>query len=178
MSVLRMRAEAAIAASLARGSLTWSTPCTMGTATTSTICSSQSRTGATWSSLTWDTCQFWGREADPGSDVRPCEIGGVRNVRLDDDRSAPRMAEFLGEPVIEVFFAFDTGSRHRQGFRSADPGRVGPARLRALMIATGLVALDCAPEPVGRHPRLGFEPGLSGPDLGRVGRGEIGLLAA
>jgi putative flavoprotein involved in K+ transport len=38
--------------------------------------------------------------------------------------------------------------------------------MRAQLIATGLVALDCAPEPPGRHPRLGFDPARPGQTWG------------
>ena len=116
--------------------------------------------------LTWDTCQFWGREAIRGAIFDHVKSAGFAKLRVDEDRSAPRMAEFLNEPVIEVFFSFDTAVGTGKGFARLIPDAAAGFGLRAWMFATGLVALDCAPEPVGRHPRLGFEPAYPGQTWG------------
>jgi cation diffusion facilitator CzcD-associated flavoprotein CzcO len=117
-------------------------------------------------SLTWDTCQFWGRDAVRRAMFKHATPAGLSNLRLDDDRSAPKTAEFLGEPVIEVFFSFDTNVGTGKGFARLTPGSSARVGLRALMIATILVSLDCAPEPVGRHPGLGFDPAYPGQTWG------------
>jgi hypothetical protein len=54
-------------------------------------------------SLTWDTCQFWGRDAVGDALLRHAETSGFANLRLDDDRSSPQAIDFLGERVLEVF---------------------------------------------------------------------------
>ena len=77
-----------------------------------------------------------------------------------------RLAEFLGEPVVEVFFAFDTAVGTGKGFARLTPDASGTVGLRAWMIATALVALNCAAEPEGRHPRLGFDPAYPGQTWG------------
>ena len=117
-------------------------------------------------SLTWDTCQFWGRDAVRNAMFERAAPAGFGNVRLDEERSAPRMAEFLGDSVVEVFFAFDTAVGTGKGFARLTPDSAAGLGMRALMIATGLVALDCAPEPAGRHPRLGFDPAYPGQTWG------------
>ena len=113
-------------------------------------------------SLTWDTRQFWGRDEVRNAVIENARSVGFSNLRLDDERSAPRMAEFLGRPVLEVFFAFDTNVGTGKGFTrltADDSTKVG---FRAWMVATSLYALNCAPEPVGRHPRQGFDPAFPG----------------
>lgn len=117
-------------------------------------------------SLTWDTCQFWGRDGVRDALCAHAGPAGVRRVRIDDDRSAPRLTEFLGETVLELFFAFDTAVGTGKGFVRLCPDDSAPFGLRAWMIATGLVALDCAPEQAGRHPRLGFDPQYPGQTWG------------
>lgn len=116
--------------------------------------------------LTWDTCQFWGRDAIRAAMFEHAAPAGFKNLRLDDERSAPRTADFLGRAVVEVFFAFDTAVGTGKGFARLCPDASARFGLRAWMIATGLVALNCAPEPVGRHPRLGFEPAYPGQTWG------------
>ncbi len=117
-------------------------------------------------SLTWDTCQLWGRDAvrDAMFDYAPS--AGFKALRLDDERPAPCLAEFLGEEVVEVFFAFETAVGTGKGFARLASDESGPFGMRAWMIATGLVALNCAPDAVGRHPRLGFEPAYPGQTWG------------
>ncbi|MGB8390532.1 MAG: hypothetical protein WCE76_22775, partial [Mycobacterium sp.] len=46
-------------------------------------------------SMTWDTCQFWGRDAIRDAIFTHATPAGFTNLHLDDERSAPRMAEFL-----------------------------------------------------------------------------------
>lgn len=116
--------------------------------------------------LTWDTCQFWGRGAIRDEMLTRGGPAGVANLRLDPERSAPKVAEFLGTPYVEVFFAFDTAVGTGKGFARLARGDAAQAGLRAHLIATMLVALDCAPEHVGRHPRLGFEPARPGQTWG------------
>lgn len=117
-------------------------------------------------SLTWDTCQFWGRETVRQVFFDHAAPAGFVKLRLDDDRSAPRPAEFLGESVLEVFFAFDTAVGSGKGFARLIPDPATEFGMRAWMVATGLVALNCAPEPAGRHPRLGFDPAYPGQTWG------------
>jgi len=116
--------------------------------------------------LTWDTCQFWGRDAIRDAIFTHAAQAGLTNMRLDDERSAPRVAEFLGDPVVELFFGFDTAFGTGKGFARLTRDESSKFGLRALMIATSLVALNCAPEPVGRHPRLGFDPAYPGQTWG------------
>jgi len=116
--------------------------------------------------LTWDTCQFWGRQAVREAMVEHAASAGIANLRLDVERSAPRMAEFVGEPFVEIFFAFDTAVGTGKGFARLAPDASATFGLRAQLIATGLVALHCAPEPTGRHPRLGFDPAYPGQTWG------------
>jgi putative flavoprotein involved in K+ transport len=118
--------------------------------------------------LTWDTCQFWGRQAVREAMVEYAASAGITNLRLDVERSAPRTAEFIGEPVIEMFFAFDTAVGTGKGFARLAHDASAESGMRAQLIATGLVALDCAPEPAGRHPRLGFDPAYRGQTWGEA----------
>ena len=113
-------------------------------------------------SLSWDTCQFWGRDAVRDAMFGYCEPAGLTNLRLDDERSAPRMADFAGSAVAEVFFSFDTTVGWGKGFARLVPDDSAPQGMRALMVGTALVGLHCAPEPKGRHPRLGFDPEYPG----------------
>jgi len=116
--------------------------------------------------LTWDTCQFWGRQAVREEMVKHAASAGIANLRLDAQRSAPRVAEWVGEPFVEMFFAFDTAVGTGKGFARLAPDASAEFGMRAQLIATGLVALDCAPEPTGRHPRLGFDPAYPGQTWG------------
>ena len=45
-------------------------------------------------SLTWDTCQFWGRDALRDAVFEAAAQTGFTDLRLDPDRSAPRVATF------------------------------------------------------------------------------------
>ena len=117
-------------------------------------------------SLTWDTYQYWGRDTVRDALFERAEPMGFRDVHLDPDRSAPRIADFIGEPMAEVFFAFRTEVGAGKGFVRLTLDDDAPHGLRALMLATSLHALDCAPEPEGRHPRLGFEPEFEGQTYG------------
>ena len=117
-------------------------------------------------SLTWDTCQFWGRDELREAIFERAASAGFTNLHVDEQRSAPRLAEFLGEPVVEVFFAFDTAVGTGKGFARLTPDASGTVGLRGWMIATALVALNCAAEPEGRHPRLGFDPSYPGQTWG------------
>lgn len=117
-------------------------------------------------SLTWDTRQFWGRDAVRDAMLDYAPSAGFNELRLDDERSAPRLAEFLGEEVFEVFFAFKTAVGIGKGFARLARDESSRFGMRVWMIATGLVALNCAPEAVGRHPRLGFEPACPGQTWG------------
>lgn len=114
--------------------------------------------------LTWDTRQFWGREAIRGALPGHAAAAGLADLRLDDERCAPRLAEFLGRQAIEFFFAFSTTCGTGKGFARliGDPQR----EPRALMFATALVGLDCAPELTGRHPGQGFQPDRPGQTYG------------
>jgi putative flavoprotein involved in K+ transport len=76
------------------------------------------------------------------------------------------MAEFVGEPFVEIFFAFDTAVGTGKGFARLAPDASAKFGMRAQLIATGLVALNCAPEPTGRHLRLGFDPTYPGQTWG------------
>jgi putative flavoprotein involved in K+ transport len=116
--------------------------------------------------LTWDTCQFWGRQHVREEMVKRAASSGIANLRLDAERSAPRMAAFLLEPFVEVFFAFDTAVGTGKGFVRLAPDASSSLGLRAQLISTGLVALDCAPEPTERHPHLGFDPAYPGQTWG------------
>jgi len=116
--------------------------------------------------LTWDTCQFWGRQDVRGHLLPAAAAAGFSELRLDPERSAPRSAEFLGAPVIELFFTFRTEVGTGKGFVRLSPQDGATAAMRAQLVATALVALDCAPEPVGRHARLGFDPAYPGQTWG------------
>jgi len=117
-------------------------------------------------SLTWDTCQFWGRDDVREAIFEHAASAGFANLQVDGQRSAPKTAEFLGEPVVEVFFTFDTAVGTGKGFTRLRPDASDTGDLRAWMFATALVALNCAPEPQGRHPRLGFDPEYPGQTWG------------
>lgn len=116
--------------------------------------------------LTWDTCQFWGRDAIRDAIVGYAASAGFADLRLDEERSVPTVVDFIGEPYVEVFFAFVTTVGTGKGFVRLVQDASAACGLRALMLATSLVALDCAPEPAGRHPRLGFEPSEPGETYG------------
>ncbi|MEZ4352312.1 MAG: NAD(P)/FAD-dependent oxidoreductase [Myxococcota bacterium] len=113
-------------------------------------------------SLTWDTCQFWGRDALRDAVFEAAAKTGFTDLQLDPDRSAPRVADFIGEPYVEVFFAFRNAVGRGKGFARLQEDANAVAGLRAHMVATTLHELDCAPEPRERHPRLGFEPAFPG----------------
>lgn len=113
-------------------------------------------------SLTWDTQQFWGRRALREAMFRTAGPAGFANLHLDDTRPSPRVADFIGDSVVEVFFAFDTTVGTGRGFARLLPDPSARFGMRSIMIATELVGLTCAPEPKGRHPRLGFEPSYPG----------------
>jgi putative flavoprotein involved in K+ transport len=116
--------------------------------------------------LTWDTCQFWGREAVSEAMLAHAASSGITNLHLDPERSAPHTMQFIGEPFVELFFAFDTAVGTGKGFARVALDESSKTGMRAQLIATGLVALNCAPEPVGRHPRLGFDPAYPGQTWG------------
>jgi putative flavoprotein involved in K+ transport len=116
--------------------------------------------------LTWDTCQFWGREAVREQMIKYAASAGVANLRLDAERSAPRLADWMGAPVAEFFFAFDTAVGTGKGFVRLFLDDAAEIGLRAQLISTGIVGLNCAPEPAGRHPRLGFDPAYPGQTYG------------
>lgn len=112
--------------------------------------------------LTWDTRQFWGGELVEKELRRYAPPAGVRNVRLDPERSAPVLAELDGEKFIELFFAFETSTGRCKGFARLSPDDAATFGMRAQLVATSLVALDCAPEAGDRHARLGFDPDVPG----------------
>jgi len=118
-------------------------------------------------SLTWDTCQFWGAPAIGPAVFAGAAANGFSGLTLDPERSAPRVADFVGQSYVEVFFAFRTNVGDGKGFARLEQTASGP---RALMVATALWALDCAPEPQGRHPRLGYEPEFPGQTYGEWNR--------
>ncbi|WP_017523833.1 flavin-containing monooxygenase [Pusillimonas noertemannii] len=112
-------------------------------------------------SLTWDTRQFWG-----GAQVEPmllkhARAAGMRDLRLDPDRSAPVQAVIDGVVFIEAFFAFTVEVGKGKGFLRLQVGE-GGAELRAQIIATSLVSLDIAPDVAQRHPGHGYEPEYPG----------------
>lgn len=113
-------------------------------------------------SLTWDSQQFWGHEAVVEALAHHGPTAGVAKLRIDEDRSAPQHAQFLGHDVIEVFFTYETNVGSGKGFARLEREASSPVGLRALMVATALVALDCAPELEGRHPWRGFDPAFPG----------------
>ena len=117
-------------------------------------------------SLGWDTRQFWGRDAIREAVFAAAPEMGFTGVQLDPERSAPRLADFIGEPYLEVFFAFRNRVGRGKGFARLRLDPEAGSGLRALMIATSLHELDCAPEPRGRHPRLGFEADFPGQTYG------------
>ena len=116
--------------------------------------------------LTWDTCQFWGRDKIRVAINAAAPKMGFGNLRLDDERSAPRLADFVGEPYVEMFFAFDTKYGKGKGFARLSQDATAFSGLRAMMVATNLMELHVAPEPKGRHHRLGFEPAFPGQNYG------------
>lgn len=115
--------------------------------------------------LTWDTCQFWGKP-EMHAVVEHASSTGFSNLRLDPERSLPRIADFIGQPYVEVFFAFDVAVGRGKGFVRLQHDPSAPLGVRAHMVATSLVALHCAPEPTERHPRLGFDPAYPGQTWG------------
>ena len=112
--------------------------------------------------LTWDTCQFWGRDAVRAAILPAARDAGFTELALDPDRSAPRNADFLGQAVIELFFTFRTAVGTGKGFARLAPDAAAPLGMRAQLVATALVALDAAPEAPARHERLGFDPAYPG----------------
>ena len=76
------------------------------------------------------------------------------------------IAEFIGEPYVEVFFAFDTAYGTGKGFARLAQDASAKTGVRAMMVATNLMELNIAPEPKGRHYRLGFEPAFPGQNYG------------
>ena len=117
-------------------------------------------------SLTWDTCQFWGRDAVRESVFAGAAEAGFSGLGLDDERTPPRVADFIGEAWVEVFFAFRNAVGRCKGFARLQRDAEDPSSLRALMVATSLDELDRAPESRTRHPRLGFEPAFPGQSYG------------
>ena len=116
--------------------------------------------------LTWDTRQFWGREALQDEFAKHAAEAGMSNLRIDPDRSPPRTNDFLGLPVAEVFFAFDVTVGAGKGFVRLVVDDLAEFGMRAQLLSTALVALDCAPEPTDRHPHLGFDPQYPGQTWG------------
>jgi len=117
-------------------------------------------------SLTWDTCQFWGRESIRDRFFEATQVMGFDEVAVDEDRTAPREAEFIGSIHVEFFFEFRNSVGVCKGFVRLIPDDSVSCGMRARMIATTLHELDCAPEPRTRHPRLGYEPEFSGQTYG------------
>ncbi|HEY4333952.1 MAG TPA: NAD(P)/FAD-dependent oxidoreductase [Ilumatobacteraceae bacterium] len=116
--------------------------------------------------LTWDTCQFWGRATVSDELIKHAAAAGMTDIHLDPDRSAPKATVFLGTPVVELFYAFRTNVGTGKGFVRLVIDEASELGIRAQLIATGLVGLDCAPEPTERHPHLGFDPAYPGQTWG------------
>ena len=107
--------------------------------------------------LTWDTQQFWGRDAVTRELPRYAKSASLSNLALDPARTAPRTVTEFGKPFIEFFFTFDTAVGRGRGFAALAPDESSKVGARARNIATELVALDCAPENVRRHPWQGYD---------------------
>ena len=107
-------------------------------------------------SLTWDTRQFWGIDAVESEFLKGAAAAGMRDLRLDSDRSPPAVTRLDDEEFVELFFAFDIDAGKGRGFLRLCPDAESRLGMRAQLIATSLASLNCAPEPEGRHPGHGF----------------------
>jgi putative flavoprotein involved in K+ transport len=141
--------------------------------------------------LTWDTCQFWGRDAvrvnlfARGSTARP------RNFHLDPDRSTPSV--LIEKGTAEFFTAFETEVGTASAFVTL---RLDPSSrwgMRARLLATSLTGLHSSSRPASQS-RRGYEPATPGetwlecrrrahsravdPDVLIVGGGQSGATMA
>ena len=145
--------------------------------------------------LTWDTQQHWGRDAVRRAIFRHAGAAQLTNLRLAPDRTPPTIVATMGVDLLEVFFQFDTAAGDGVAFAKLALDSEAPQGLRAHLLATQLVALNCAREPSARHPAQGFDPAYPGqtwgeyvaaksdfkdrdPDVLIVGAGHSGLSIA
>ena len=101
--------------------------------------------------LTWNMCQFWGRDEvcaallEAAFRTKPCHF------RLDDKKAPPECVPFLGREVIEAYFAFDLPYGKGNGFLRLILDAKSPVGVRCYMLGTDILSLNGVVEELGNR---------------------------
>ena len=143
--------------------------------------------------FTWDTQQFWGREALRAEWFERAREMSPKNFRLQDKRSGPRLISAPTGTRIEMYAAFETAVGTGSLFAVLIPDSDPKWGMKARQVSTTITGLHCnPPAPITRR---GFEPAHPGeswlqwrtrvrdlenrdPEVVVVGGGQSGLSIA
>ena len=123
-------------------------------------------------SLTWNMCQFWGREEVCASLLDAASQTKPSNFLVSEKEAPPARAQFLGREVIEAYLRFDLPYGTGQGFIRLFDDERSPLGARCYMLGTDLLSLSGVVEELGNRvsrerldpifPIHGYKPMLKG----------------
>ena len=136
-------------------------------------------------SLTWNMCQFWGREEVCPALVEASSQTKPTNFRTNQKQVPPSRAIFLGREVIEAYVSFDLPYGSGDGFIRLVEDEQSPVGVRCYMLGTDLLNLSGVIEELGNRvtrerldpvfPIHGYKPMLKGQHYAEFSREKMAL---
>jgi cation diffusion facilitator CzcD-associated flavoprotein CzcO len=136
-------------------------------------------------SLTWNMCQFWGREDVCAALVEASSRTKPSNFRTSEKQAPPSRAIFLGREVIEAYLSFDLPYGRGEGFIRLVADEQSPFGVRCYMLGTDLLNLNGVVEELGNRvsrerldpifPIHGYKPVLKGQHYAEFSREKMAL---
>ena len=136
-------------------------------------------------SLTWNMCQFWGREEVCPALVEASSQTKPTNFRTNQKQVPPSRATFLGREVIEAYVSFDLPYGSGDGFIRLVEDEQSPVGVRCYMLGTDLLNLSGVIEELGNRvtrerldpvfPIHGYKPMLKGQHYAEFSREKMAL---
>lgn len=136
-------------------------------------------------SLTWNMCQFWGREEVCAALLEAASQTEPSHFRPSEKEAAPSHATFLGREVIEAYFSFDLPHGSGDGFMRLVEDARSPVGVRCYMLGTDLTALNGVVEELANRvtrgrldpvfPIHGYKPMFKGQHYAEFSREKMAL---
>lgn len=135
--------------------------------------------------LTWNMCQFWGREEVCDSLLEAVSRARPSHFRVDEKQVQPECARFLARELIEAYFLFDLPYGQGQGFLRLVRDEDSPTGVRCYMLGTDILSIDGVVEELGNRvtrermdpifPIHGYKPMRKGQHYSEFSRDKMAL---
>jgi putative flavoprotein involved in K+ transport len=136
-------------------------------------------------SLTWNMCQFWGREEVCAALLTASSQTKPGNFRTNDKQPLPSRVSFLGREVIEAYLSFDLPFGKGDGFIRLVEDAQSSVGVRCYMLGTDLLSIHGVIEELGNRvtrerldpifPIHGYKPMQKGQHYAEFSREKMAL---